>query len=194
MMKKTNAVKKFFMKHLWRFQQSQAFVSILLWSLALSGIFYERSGWYFEQYFGLSANPDEQVITKMAILMAMVIMMVVFFGFMYDTIFRLWEQQNIVGMERNVFGQYKFNVKEIITMRMLYIPLLKSVNTGEYDREIAFMERWIDKLLNDDAIAQMFYDHILEWIESDALHWKAPTMEKLLAASREQLKGKPNEE
>ncbi len=192
MMKRTNAVKKFFMKHLWRFQQSQAFVSILLWSLALSGIFYERSGWYFEQYFGLSSNPDEQVITKMAILMAMVILMVVFFGFLYDTIFRLWEQQNIVGMERNVFGQYKFNVKEIITMRMLYIPLLKSVNKGEYDEEIAFMERWIDKIMQDDAVAQMFYDHILEWIESDRVPWKAPTMEKLLAASREQLKGKPN--
>ncbi len=183
-MKRTTAVKKFFMKHLWRFQQSQAFVSIIFWSLALAGIFYERSGWYFKHYLGLSSDPNEQVVTKMLVLMGIVLVMVVIVGFLYDTILRLWEQQNIVQMERNVFAQYKFNVKELLMMKNLYIPILKSVNDGKYDRELAFMERWIEKILPEDTIATMYYNHVRAWVNSDEKYWRSPSLEKLLAASK----------
>lgn len=173
---------------MWRFQQSQAFVSIIFWSLALAGIFYDRSGWYFENYLGLSGDPNEQVGTKMLILMVMVVCMVVIFGFMYDTILRLWEQQNIVGMERNIFAQFKINVRELVFLRNLYIPILKSVNDGRFDDQVAFMDRWTDKILADDPIATMYFNHVTEWVNSDSDHWQAPGMEKLMAASREQLR------
>ena len=186
-MKKTTAFKKFLMKHLWRFQQSQAFVSMIFWSLALAGIFYERTGWYFEHYLGLSADPNKQVVTKMAILMVLVLFMVLVFGFLYDTILRLWEQQNIVGMERNIFAQYKFNVKELLMMKNLYLPILKSVNKGEFDENIAFMERWVAKVLNDDPIARMYFEHIAEWVNSERGEWTPPTLEKLISASKEEL-------
>ncbi|MCK4615011.1 MAG: hypothetical protein KAU14_09420, partial [Thermoplasmata archaeon] len=105
-------------------------------------------------------------------------------GFLYDTILRLWEQQNIVQMERNVFAQYKFNVKELLMMKNLYIPILKSVNDGKYDRELAFMERWIEKILPEDTIATMYYNHVRAWVNSDEKYWRSPSLEKLLAASK----------
>ena len=178
-------MKKAFMKHIWRFQQSQAFVSIIFWSLALAGIFYERSGWYFENYLHMSANPDEQVASKTLILMLLVVLLVIIFGFLYDTIFRLWEQQNIVNMERNVFAQYKMNVRELLYQRNVFVPILKSVNDGRFDGEVRFMDRWIDKILADDAIATMYFNHVTDWVNSDNLHWRAPSMEKLVAASKE---------
>jgi len=187
-MKRTTAAKKFFMKHIWRFQQSQAFVSIIFWSLALAGIFYERSGYYFEKYTPLSGDQNEQVGTKMLILMAMVVLLVVIFGFLYDTILRLWEQQNIVGMERNVFAQYKMNVRDLLLQKHIYIPILKSVNDGKFDSDVAFMDRWTDKILADDAIARMYYEHVTEWVESDEEHWKPPSLEKLTSATRKQMR------
>jgi hypothetical protein len=183
-MQRFTLIKKSFMKYIWRFQQSQAFVSIIFWSLALAGIFYERSSWYFNRYLGMSADPDQQVATKTLILMLLVVLLVVMFGFLYDTIFRLWEQQNIVNQERNVFSQYKINVRDLIMHRNLYIPILKSVNTGEFDEQVAFMNRWITKILTDDAIATMYYNHITDWVKSDNSHWKAPGMDKLLTAQK----------
>lgn len=179
-------LKKSFMKYIWRFQQSQAFISIIFWSLALAGIFYDRSGFYFERYLGLSADPNEQVITKTLILMVVVFTGVIIFGILYDTIFRLWEQQSIITMERNVFAQYKLNVRELIYQRHIYVPILKGVNDGRFDGEIAFLERWTDKVLADDAISRMYYDHVTDWVNSEEIRWKPPNMERLLAASREQ--------
>ncbi len=184
-MKKATLVKKGFMKHIWRFQQSQAFVSIIFWSLALAGIFYERSGYYFEKYLGLSSNQDEQVATKTFILMILVVLMVITFGFLYDTIFRLWEQQNIVNMERNVFAQYKLNVRELLYQTNIFIPILKSVNNGKFDEQVTFMDRWVAKILADDPIATMYFNHVTDWVNSDQKHWQAPSMEKIMAASRE---------
>lgn len=184
-------MKKSFMKYIWRFQQSQSFISIIFWSLALAGIFYERSGFYFQKYLGwagLTDNQDEQVATKTFILMILVFLLVVLFGILYDSIFRLWEQQNIVNMERNVFAQYKMNVRDLLLQKNVHVPILKCVNDGRFDDEVLFMDRWISKILADDAIATMYINHVTDWVNSDESHWKAPSMEKLVAATKGQAK------
>ena len=184
-MRNGTELKKFLMTHMWRFQQSQAFYSLIFWSLALAGIFYDRSGWYFERYFGLSADPNEQVATKMAVLMALVLLMVIVFGFFYDIIFRLWEQQSMITVERNVYSQYKVQVRYLLINRNFYIPLLKSLNKeGEFDKEVEFLERWTDKLIRGDAVTQLYHKHVTDWVFSDTIPWKPPSTEKLMAAYR----------
>ena len=182
-MKKAGKIKKLLMTQLWRYQQSQAFYSVIFWSLALAGIFYERSQYYFGKYLGLSDNPDEQVIFKMGILVILVFAVIVLFGFLYDIIFRLWEQQSDILSERNVYTHYKIQVNWLIIYKRLFLPLLRSSNTdGELDERIAFIERWTDKLLQEDPVVKLYYDHVSNWVLSDEKDWRPPPMEKLLAA------------
>ena len=184
-MKHVPRMKKTLMTHMWRFQQSQAIYGAVFWALALAGIFYNRSQGLFEQYLGLSSNPDEQVITKMVILMILVFGFILLFGFFYDITFRLWEEQSIVKAERNVYAQYKLETRWMLTYHQMFIPLLKKANNGEFDREIEFMERWIGKLLATDPVIDMYYHHVEQWINSDEIAWKKPSMDSLLTAYRE---------
>ena len=180
----TSKFKKMLMTHMWRFQQSQAIYGAIFWALALAGIFYERSQFYFEKYLFLSSNPNEQVITKMAILMFLVFLFIIVFGFLYDITFRLWEEQSIVKAERNVYAQYKLMTRWIITYHEMFIPLLKHMDKGEADDDIAFMERWMEKLLVEDPVINMYYDHVTDWIKSDSMRWEPPAMDTLRTAYR----------
>lgn len=190
-MQSIRKIKQGIMTHLWRYQQSQAFYSVIFWSLALAGIFYERSQWYFGRYLPLSSNPDDQVAIKMGILMLLVFGMILIFGFLYDIIFRLWEQQSDILQERNVYTHYKIQVKWLLVYKKLFIPIMRAQNDdGQLDERIAFIDGWVDKLLSEDPVMKLYFDHVEQWVTSDEVRWKPPSTEKLLAAynRKEQLR------
>ncbi len=94
-----NRFKKFVMKALWRAQQSQMVISIVFWSLTLTGIFYDKVAERFNN-FGL---PRSNVFGGMAAMFTMVVILILLSGYLYDK-FRFWEEQNIVVIERNPYA------------------------------------------------------------------------------------------
>ena len=95
----TNRFRKFVMKSLWRIQQSQMVISIVFWSLTLTGIFYDRVAEKFNN-FGL---PKSNVFGGVAIMFMTVVILILLFGYLYDK-FRFWDEQFIVMIERNPYA------------------------------------------------------------------------------------------
>ena len=95
----TNRFKKFIMKTMWRVQQSQMVISVVFWSLTLTGIFYDKVSERFDN-FGL---PRANVFGGMAVMFTMVVLLIVTFGFCFDK-FQFWKEQQVVIIERNPFA------------------------------------------------------------------------------------------
>jgi hypothetical protein len=92
-------VKKSIMTVLWRVQQAQMVISIIFWSLTLTGIFYP--------YIRVRALNDligpERVFLGMALIFLGVVAMVLAFGYLYDRL-KFWREQITVAQERNPFS------------------------------------------------------------------------------------------
>jgi len=158
---------------MWRMQQTQAVISIIFWSLALTGIFYDRANYYLHIYLGLDRDEDKQVLTKMAVLFVLVVVGVMTFGFLYDTIFRMWEQSTTVMQERSPYAIYKFNAYQVNLARYFQLATLKGLNTdGRLDKEVEFMERWVDKVLKNDEVLRYHVEHVEKWVLSDKIKWE----------------------
>ena len=74
-------------------------ISIVFWSLTLTGIFYDKVAERFNN-FGL---PRSNVLGGVAIMFTMVIVLILLFGYFYDK-FQFWREQNIVMIERNPYA------------------------------------------------------------------------------------------
>ena len=92
-------LKKSIMTTLWRVQQAQMVISIIFWSLTLTGIFYP--------YIRARALNDligpERVFLGMASIFLVVVALVVAFGYLYDRM-KFWREQITVAQERNPFS------------------------------------------------------------------------------------------
>jgi hypothetical protein len=146
-------VKKALMTYIWRIQQSQMLISILFWSLTLTGIFYQYFAPLFDIYLGV---PQENVFVGMLLLLFMVLAGVVIIGFAYDRIFRLWQESSVVNVERNPYSRLLMMPKEILLWKRCQLRILKEVAKGdpEAQKDIEFMDKWFDKLLEDPKIAK----------------------------------------
>jgi hypothetical protein len=134
-------VKKALMTYIWRIQQSQMIISIVFWSLTLTGIFYQYFAPLFDIYLGV---PQENVFLGMLLLLFIVLAGVIVIGFAYDRIFRLWQESSIVNVERNPYSRLLMMPKEILLWKRCQLRILK----------IEFMDKWFDKLLEDPKIAK----------------------------------------
>lgn len=146
-------IKKGLMTFIWRIQQSQMLISILFWSLTLTGIFYQYFAPLFDQYFGVS---QEDVFVGMLLLLLMVLIGVALLGFAYDRVFRLWQESSVVNVERNPYSRFLLMPKEILLWKRCQLRILKEVakDDPETQRDIQFMEKWMDKLLEDPKVKE----------------------------------------
>ena len=106
------------MTTLWRVQQAQMVISIIFWSLTLTGIFYP--------YIRARALNDligpERVFLGMALIFLVVVALVLAFGYLYDQL-KLWREQITVAQERNPFSYGgKVTPVQNILMRALLNP------------------------------------------------------------------------
>lgn len=147
------------MKQLWRVQQSQMVISIIFWSLMLTGVFYQYAKWYLEKHLGVTG-----LLTGMAVLFTIVVCAILFFGFLYDVIFALWKEQNVILAERNVYARYLHQSREILRIKHIWVPLLRGVGK---DEDADFVERWVNKQLKIDPYVREDVKRIEEWIRSD---------------------------
>jgi ABC-type multidrug transport system fused ATPase/permease subunit len=146
-------VKKALMTYIWRIQQSQMIISIVFWSLTLTGIFYQYFAPLFDIYLGV---PQENVFLGMLLLLFIVLAGVIVIGFAYDRIFRLWQESSIVNVERNPYSRLLMMPKEILLWKRCQLRILKEVSKDdpEAQKDIEFMDKWFDKLLEDPKIAK----------------------------------------
>ena len=91
-------IKKKVMTGLWRVQQAQMVISIIFWSLTLTGVFYPyiRVKW-FDDVLG-----PERVLEGMVLMFLLVVSLIVLFGLVYDKL-KFWKEANIVIQERNPY-------------------------------------------------------------------------------------------
>jgi hypothetical protein len=147
-------LKKRLMELMWRMQQSQIIIGVLMWSLTLAGIFYP----YMRDKFGLDPS---NVALPMFGLFLVILCGVILIGLAFDKL-RFWKEQNIVLAERNPYTTYKFYPKEIHWAR-LWVALAKQQPNPppEVRREIEFFESWIERLMAEDP----YYRREVEDIE-----------------------------
>lgn len=111
-------IKKRVMTGLWRVQQAQMVISIIFWSLTLTGVFYPylRDKW-FDGLLGA-----ERVLEGMVLMFLLVVFLIVLFGLVYDKL-KFWKEANIVIQERNpyTYGP-KMWPQNIILMNALLNP------------------------------------------------------------------------
>jgi hypothetical protein len=146
-------VKKGLMTYIWRIQQSQMIISIVFWSLTLTGVFYQYFAPLFDVYLGI---PQENVFSGMLLLFFIVLLSVVLIGIVYDRVFRLWQESSVVSVERNPYSRFLLMPKEILLWKRCQLRILKEVakDDPEAQKDIEFMDRWFDKLLEDPKIAK----------------------------------------
>ncbi len=136
-------VKKSLMELMWRMQQSQTIIGVLMWSLTLTGIFYP----YIRDKFGLD---PKDVFLPMLLLFLLILGMVILIGVVFDKL-RFWKEQNIVLAERNPYATYKFYPKEIHWARLWLLTAKQTPNPSpELLKEMELFERWMDRLIKED--------------------------------------------
>ena len=139
-------LKKKVMELMWRLQASQAIIGLVFWPLTLAGIFYpylrERT-----DNFGLGQGA---VLGGMLILVLLIASSIVVFGLIFDKL-RFWKEQNIVLVERNPYGSYKMNAKEILWLRMWMLAVKANPDlSADLRKELDSYERWIEFNFKDD--------------------------------------------
>lgn len=126
---------------LWRVQQAQMFISIVFWSLTLTGIFYP----YIRVKIFDDLLGPENVFIGMAMIFLSVIALVLIFGYIYDRM-KFWKEQITVNRERN---PYAYGTK----MDPITWILWKAVLNPD-DKE----SRWAALELLDHNIAQDYFN------------------------------------
>jgi hypothetical protein len=146
-------IKKTLMTYIWRIQQSQMIISIVFWSLTLTGVFYQYFAPLFDVYLGV---PQENVFLGMLLLLFIVLTSVIVIGFAYDRVFKLWQESSVVSVERNPYSRLLMMPKEILLWKRCQLRILKEVSKDdpEAQKDIEFMDKWFDKLLEDPKIAK----------------------------------------
>ena len=134
--------KKKLMKTFWRVQQAQMVISVVFWSMTLTGIFYP----YFREKFDNWGLGQEHVFVGMAVLFSLVVVGILLFGFIYDK-FKFWKEQQFVIIERNPYTGWKMN--PVFTQwAELWVEMAKSVpdKSPELEAKIEFFEKWVERL------------------------------------------------
>jgi hypothetical protein len=155
-------VKMRVMTYLWRLQQSQLIVSMILWAVLLTLTSYQYVGWRLQQFFFNS------IYLGFLILFLIIFGFIILVGFAFDAIFKLWKEQSIVIAHRNPYLKERLYPKEVVMWRHMFLPILKRFEdtNPEVKEEIAFMERWINRCMDADSETKKEVDEVEAWILS----------------------------
>ena len=142
MVEQKETFKKKLMKTFWRVQQAQMVISVVFWSMTLSGIFYP----YFVAKFPDWAGGPENTFIGLIVLFGLVLSGIFIFGFIYDK-FKFWKEQQLVIVERNPYTGWKMN--PVFTQWVeLWIEMAKTLpdKSPELEAKIKFFEQWVARL------------------------------------------------
>ena len=142
MAKLKETFKKKLMTYLWRIQQTQMVISIVFWSLTLTGVFYE----YVRERFNNFGLGQENVFAGMLVMFMIIIVVILLFGFIYDKL-KFWKEQQLVIVERNPYTSWKLNPVHTMWVE-LWVAAIKDMQpmTPELKEKVEFYEKWIARL------------------------------------------------
>ena len=73
---------------------------------------------------------------------------ILFIGFLYDRVFKLWREQMYVAMDRNPYADDLLLRKEMLQYEQFYLPLARAVFKLSPDPDlkeaIGRAERWVE--------------------------------------------------
>jgi hypothetical protein len=164
------SVKKKLMELMWRMQQSQTIIGVLMWSLTLAGIFYP----YIRDWLKLSPS---MVLLPLLGLFLFILGCVVLIGIIFDKL-RFWKEQNIVLAERNPYASYKLYPKEIHWSRLWLVLAKQQPNPSpEVKKEIEFFEKWMARLMSEDQCYRAEVEDIEKYVAGNQLKTEAAAPE-----------------
>ena len=150
-------LKKLMMLLVWRFQQINAMYIIIGLSFTLTLQVYPLIGWRLDN-LGI---PPEWDWLKIIIIFLIILSGALLIGVIYDTIFKLWIQQQVVLQEHNPYAKGKLNPKLMINMKYYWIPIVKKLGL---ENEGEFASKWTALNLHEDPIARKEVELISAWI------------------------------
>jgi len=125
---------------IWRMQESQTLISVIFYSLTLTGIYIDRVSWRFEQ-MGIESTA---LITF--ILTSFTFVFILFLGYLYDKVFNLWKHKNIVMMKKNIYLSTHLTPKERAHFSEMWLPIVKAIDEmegkGTLKKTIEVLQRW----------------------------------------------------
>ncbi len=134
--------KKWFMRQYWRLQQSQSIISMLFWINASTLLIWPYIKWRFEDKEAFLGIP----MTYWGILsIAFLVMLVVLFiGWIYDKIFSLWKEHQNVVLERNPWATYQLTPRDAMIVGYLS-KLIRAQNTDNdaIQKECDWVDKWV---------------------------------------------------
>lgn len=146
-------LKKRVMTTLWRVQQAQMVISIVFWSLTLTGVFYPyvRARW-LNDLLG-----PERVAVGMTIMFCAVVALIVAFGLAYDRL-KFWREQTLVVQERNPFA---YGTRLMPTQAILWEAAITRDPAARF-----YATSLIEYNMRDPAFKEA-YDEILEVVTDE---------------------------
>ena len=146
-------MKKKIMTVLWRVQQAQMVISIVFWSLTLTGIFYP----YISERILDDLVGPENVALGMIVIFLGVMGLIILFGYTYDRM-KFWKEQVIVIQERNPFSfGYRLTPIQITLFKAAISddPVAKAmalalIRMNEQEPEVAQVLKDIEERISDE--------------------------------------------
>jgi len=149
------AKKKALMTLVWRITQTGPILSLFFWSAALAGIFWPIIGrsepppgpfWRFlTETLGIPA--ENATMVGLLLLFLLFAGFILFIGFVYDRVLKLWREQMEVIYERNPFTEDRLFRKEQFQFERFYLPLARAVYKVSPDPDlkeaIREVEDWV---------------------------------------------------
>jgi hypothetical protein len=118
-------LKKALTLYIWRMQESQTLISILFYSLTLTGIYLGR----MLEPFGNMGIDSVALITLILTLFTFILILLA--GYIYDRIFNLWKDKNVVMMKKNIYLSTHLFPKESAWFSQMWLPLVKALDRME---------------------------------------------------------------
>jgi uncharacterized membrane protein len=136
---------------------------MVLWATLLTLTSYQYLSWRVENDGLFWGN----VYLAMIILFLIIFAIIIFIGFAFDRIFKLWREQAVVIARRNPYLKERPWTKEIVMWRHALLPILKKYEDSDPNvkKDIAFMERWIAKVMSIDPNIKREVEEVEAWIE-----------------------------
>jgi hypothetical protein len=134
------------MTYMWRLQQSQLIISMIMWAALLTLTSYQYVGGSIGEFFG-------SVYLGLLFLFLIIFAFIILIGFAFDRILKLWKEQNIVIAHRNPYLRERMYAKEVLMWSHLLIPVLKKYEDKDQavKKQVEFMEKWISKNMQIDS-------------------------------------------
>ena len=156
--------KRFVMTQIWRVQQSYTLLSLILWGIVIALTANPIVLPFMQHNFGIDPTATGVVAASLLLVFLGVFGILFLFGIIYDKYLHLWRDQLDVAYDRNPYAREKLMVKEILMWRHMFLPAMRTSPDPRTQKEIAFMERWIEKSLASDVNIRKSVEDAERWI------------------------------